>query len=475
MAASLSQQRSNLPRPRVLWAVAAVVAVLAGAFFIIGPRFQTTTGTLVVVVSGRAGGSLPSSTLMIHGNMQWVGLSDVSGAVPGAPSEREVLAVSVSVGAYDGVRLAGDTAAVSINVTSGQVEPLLLGIDSGHLIAGGAYAGNDEVNLGLGELAGKFVLMPAFDLVDQVGRPVDLVTTAGKDLVIAAFHTTCHEICPLYTALFLQLQKQLPARVTLAEVTTDPATDTAAVLAAYGQHVGAHWTFATGTPEALTAFWKPFGVELATGDTHVSTLALVDRHGYVRLVYRGVPDIGGAIPAELIPDLSTQGLRDLASHGDGWGTPDVLKALLLISRAEQPSPSAGGRAPGFTLTGTDGKKVSLADLAGRPAVINFWATYCPPCRAEMPMLQKRTAAAPAVQLVLIDEGDSAQAARDFLSALGIHQVALLDSDLAVGHAYGAVALPTTVFVRADGSIAFRQLGQLDDLVLVAQLSNLTTQ
>jgi hypothetical protein len=60
----------------------------------------------------------------------------------------------------------------------------------------------------------------------------------------------------------------------------------------------------------------------------------------------------------------------------------------------------------------------------------------------------------------------------FLESLGIKQTALLDSDLSVGRAYGAIALPTTVFVRADGTIAARHIGQLDEGVLAAQLTTL---
>ena len=77
-----------------------------------------------------------------------------------------------------------------------------------------------------------------------------------------------------------------------------------------------------------------------------------------------------------------------------------------------------------------------------------------------------------MRLVLIDEGDSSQAASAFLESLGIKQTALLDSDLSVGRAYGAIALPTTVFVRADGTIAARHIGQLDEGVLAAQLTTL---
>jgi cytochrome oxidase Cu insertion factor (SCO1/SenC/PrrC family) len=412
---------------------------------------------------------------MVHGSGQWVALGNVSADVPAAPAERELLVVALAVGAYDGVRLGNDIQNVSFVITAGQVEPLLLGIEAWHLIPGGAYAGNDEVNLGLGELGGRFVPMPTYDLLDQAGQAFNPTTTSGKDLVIAAFHTTCHETCPLYTALFFQIAKHMPAGVTLAEVTTDPGTDTPAVLTDYAKGINATWTFATGSASALTDFWKPFGVELATGDTHISTLALVDRHGYVRLVYRGVPDVGGSLPPALITSLSAQGLAELGSHGDGWGAPDVLKALLTIAGPQPSSASSGGKAPGFTLTGTDGRQVSLASLAGHPAVINFWATYCPPCRAEMPLLQRDAGPRSGVQLVLVDEGDSSQAARDFLDSLAIHQPALLDSDLSIGHAYGAIALPTTIFIRADGTIAARHIGQLDAIVLAAQISNLVTK
>ena len=403
-------------------------------------------------------------------------IGSVSGSVPAAPEQRELVALPVAVGDYDGVRVGANEQPVAISVVAGQVEPLLLGVESGRLILGAAYAGNDQVNLGLGELSGKFVAMPAFDLLDQVGDPFNYVTIAGKDVVIAAFHTTCHQTCPLYTALFAQLQKQkLPKKVLLVEVTTDPATDTRSVLADYAHQIGASWTFVTGSADALTAFWKPFGVALATGDSHVSTLALLDRHGYIRLVYRGVPDVGHDISPALVTSLGTEGLRELASGGDGWGTPQVLQSLLTINGPERVSTGSGGAAPSFTLTGTDGRRATLSGMLGRPLVINFWAAYCAPCRVEMPTLQSKVGAQAAARLVLINEGDSAQVARTFLSSVGVNQPALLDSDLSVGRAYGAVALPMTVFVRADGSIAARHIGQLDERVLVAELSSLSGQ
>ena len=460
---------------RILWIAAALVAVIAVVVLWAAPRVQPTTGTLVVVAAGRGATTLPPSTLMLRqGDGSWVTVGSISGRVPAAPDQTQLMASALPVGVYDHVRLGDDAYSVTVEVSAGHVEPLLLGIAEGRLVAGAVYAGNDDVNLGLGELSGRFVAMPAFALVDQAGGPFNLAAIAGKDVVIAAFHTTCHETCPLYTALYLQLAKRVPATVQLVEVTTDPATDTPTVLAQYAKGVGAGWTFATGTAAQVASFWRPFGVDLATGDTHTSTLALVDRHGYIRLVYRGVPKVGSDIPPSLVTLLSAQGLAQLASGGDGWGAPDVLRALTTIVGAEQSPPTGGGKAPAFTLTSTVGANVSLADFAGKPLVINFWATYCPPCKAEMPMLETAVPRAGA-RLLLINEGESSATASSFLAQIGLDQPSLLDANLSVGRLYGLSALPMTIFIKPDGTIDRRQIGQLDNRVLEAELSILVTQ
>jgi cytochrome oxidase Cu insertion factor (SCO1/SenC/PrrC family) len=457
-----------------LWLGAALLAVLAIVVLWAVPRLAQPSGTLVVVGAGRSATSLPSTTLSLRQGGSWSAAGSVGGNVPAAPDQHQLLVASLAAGTYDGVQVGSDVTPTKITITAGQVEPLLLGIDSGHLIPGAVYAGNDDVNLGLGELGGKFVSLPAFNLVDQAGRPFVPASIAGRDVVVAAFHTTCHETCPLYTALFLQLQKRVDSSVMLVEVTTDPGVDTPAALTAYAREIGASWTFATGSDAEVGSFWKPFAVELAGGDAHTSTLALVDRHGYVRLVYRGVPKVGNDIPSTLVTSLSAKGLSELGSGGDGWGAPDVLQALTTITAPEASPSTGGGRAPDFKLASTDGSTVSLSDLAGKPLVINFWASYCPPCKAEMPLLQTDVGKSRA-RLVLVNEGESRDAAVSFLRAQGIQQAALLDADLAVGHVYGISAYPTTVFVKSDGTIDRRQVGELYEGVLAAELSNLSTQ
>ncbi|HYL08345.1 MAG TPA: SCO family protein, partial [Candidatus Udaeobacter sp.] len=253
---------------------AAVVAVLA---LWMVPRLVPQTGTLVVVASGKAATALPSAAFAIRSGATWTAVGSVAGEVPAAPSARSVLSASLAAGTYDAIRVGGLTYPVSVTVTANQVEPVLIGLEGGHVLTGAVYAGNDEVNLGLGELAGKFVPMPAFELSDQRGAPVDNSTLTGKDVIVAAFHTTCHETCPLYTALFLQLSKRIPASSMLLEVTTDPTVDDPSMLTAYAKQVGARWTFGTGSAGQVADFWRPFGVELASGDSHTSTLALIDR------------------------------------------------------------------------------------------------------------------------------------------------------------------------------------------------------
>ncbi|MHB8611302.1 MAG: redoxin family protein [Candidatus Dormibacteraceae bacterium] len=321
------------------------------------------------------------------------------------------------------------------------------------------------MSLGLNELSGQLKPMPAFNLSDQFGRQFDNSSIAGRDVVLAAFHTTCRETCPLYTGLFLQLQKQIPPSVLLVEATNDPWEDTATVLRAYAGRIGASWTFVTGDPAAMSEFWKPFDVELSRGDSHRSSLALIDSHGYVRSYYLGAPDVGGSLPTVLAEQLDSHGQALLNSHGAGWGQAQVLDTLGAIGGLTSPSSSGEGQSAGFALGALQGNQVRLSDFRGRPVLINFWASYCVPCRVEMPLIQQLADQHPKLIVLLIDERDSTQAARNFISELQIRATVLLDSDGRVGDLYRITGLPTTIFLRADGTIEGRYIGQTNVQIL----------
>ena len=453
-------------RMRRLRVVALTFAVAAGA--LVGGRLllAPVEGDLLVLASARHPDRLTSTSIELHSPAGWttVGTSPARD-VPAAPQIVTVIEARVPVGSYDSLRLGGQILRVRINVQQTALVPVLVTVTAGRPLKNGLYAGNENVSLGLNELSGQMKQLPTFRLLDQFGRPFDNSSVAGHDVILAAFHTTCHESCPLYTGLFLQLRKQLPSSVILIEATTDPTEDTPDVLREYAGRVGASWTFLTGDPAALADFWMPFDVELSSSDVHRSTLALIDSYGYLRSFYLGVPDVGGGLPTPLAGLLNSEGLSLLQSHGSGWGQAQVIDSLNAIGGLASPTSTGEGQAPEFSLTALTGERIGLGQYRGRPVLINFWATYCVPCRVEMPLIQQMADQHPKLVVLVVDERDSTPAARSFIADLHIRSTALLDTDGKVGDLYRINGLPTTVFVHPDGSIEGRYLGQMTEQIL----------
>lgn len=137
---------------------------------------------------------------------------------------------------------------------------------------------------------------------------------------------------------------------------------------------------------------------------------------------------------------------------------------IFLSRAETgqttggpiPAPQTGFLAPAFELETLDGQIISSNDLRGRPLILNFWASWCAPCRAEMPALQ---AVAEAYRetglLVLAVNATSQDRPADvgaFVGQYGLTFPILLDREGQVGRRYQVQSLPTTFFIGRDGLI-----------------------
>jgi cytochrome oxidase Cu insertion factor (SCO1/SenC/PrrC family) len=450
------------------WLSIGALVVSVGGLGLVGGRLllSPVQGDLLVLASAPKVDRIAASTVELHSPAGWTTLGSFAARnVPAAPDTVTLLEAKVAVGPYDAVKIGSDVVPVRLSVQQTVLAPILIGVGAGRPLQQGIYAGSESVSLGLNELSGQMKQLPPFNLVDQFGRPFDNSSVAGHAVVLAAFHTTCHESCPLYTGLFLQLRRQLPPSVQLVEATTDPWTDTPNVLRQYAGSVGASWTFLTGDSAALTEFWKPFDVTLSTDDVHRSTLALIDSHGYIRTYYLGTPDVGGSLPVALTSLLNPQGQSLLRGHGDGWGQAQVIDSLTAIGGVASPSSSGKGQATDFTLTTLSGEKVSLSQYRGRPVLINFWATYCVPCRVEMPLIQRMADQHPKLVVLLVDERDSTPAARGFVNDLHIRSTVLQDTDGKAGDQYHIAGLPTTLFVRPDGSIEGRYLGQTSEQIL----------
>ena len=137
------------------------------------------------------------------------------------------------------------------------------------------------------------------------------------------------------------------------------------------------------------------------------------------------------------------------------------------------SATAGGgeRLPALRLLSSDGRTVTLTDFQGKPTVVNLWATWCPPCRREMPVLQQAQADRPDVNFVFLNQGESASKVQTFLVAqkLPLGNV-LLDSRGEAGSQLGHRALPTTLFFDAHGRMIDTRIGELSSATLNQRLA-----
>ncbi len=128
---------------------------------------------------------------------------------------------------------------------------------------------------------------------------------------------------------------------------------------------------------------------------------------------------------------------------------------------------AGAVAPEFDLPVLDanGKTLKLSDLKGKAVVLNFWATYCVPCKSEMPWLaglQKQYGAQGLQILGVMKDGDREKIASEFTKKMGVNYPILVGTEK-VEDVYGGISgLPTTFFIDRSGKVVARRLGQLNE-------------
>ncbi len=166
-------------------------------------------------------------------------------------------------------------------------------------------------------------------------------------------------------------------------------------------------------------------------------------------------------------------------------TPVVLLAGLVVvfgirlatGEPVQSSPLLNGPAPGFSLVDLDdGSTYNLSDSQGRIVVLNFWASWCPPCRDEHPALVAVANTFPEVQFVGVTHQDDPDASRRFLDELGRARTAryVEDPGSVVGIQYGIFGLPETFLIDESGTVVGKITGPADLVTLLSVIEAVQT-
>jgi thiol-disulfide isomerase/thioredoxin len=216
----------------------------------------------------------------------------------------------------------------------------------------------------------------------------------------------------------------------------------AAVLGARLVHVARHWeVFATEPLRALAVWQGGSWTGAAVGVALVTALA-------AKRTWKALPFATCAMAAFFV----------------AWGTVGLIAP-------HEPFPPA----PAVVLYDLERSPFAMSDRA-RPAVLNLWATWCPPCRRELPMMAELAKADPDVDFIFANQGERRETIQAYLQEAGLSlDIALVDTASILSRHYSAIGTPTTLFLNSDGSVSSSNIGEITKEALLGQLSALKLQ
>ena len=135
-------------------------------------------------------------------------------------------------------------------------------------------------------------------------------------------------------------------------------------------------------------------------------------------------------------------------------------------------PQPGEIAPDFSYTLADGSTRTLAGLRGKQVLVNFWATWCGPCRTEMPDLQRALAEHPNLVVLGVNKLETPEQIAAFAGELKVGFLLIANPSGDIPERYAAQLLPTSYFINSDGTIALRKTGVMDYQFMTNHLAEL---
>jgi cytochrome c biogenesis protein CcmG, thiol:disulfide interchange protein DsbE len=135
--------------------------------------------------------------------------------------------------------------------------------------------------------------------------------------------------------------------------------------------------------------------------------------------------------------------------------------------------AVGSTAPDFVLRDLDGNDVALSDYRGKPLLINFWATWCPPCRQELPLIQRTYEAnIGAFEVLGVDVREEPVRVRLMVSEFSLTYNTVLDTDGKVAISYKATSFPTSFFLDKNGVIKSIRIGELTETTMRGEVAKI---
>ncbi len=154
--------------------------------------------------------------------------------------------------------------------------------------------------------------------------------------------------------------------------------------------------------------------------------------------------------------------------------PAIIAPHSHILETDGAIPQIGHVAPDFKFVLADGAEIKLSDYRGQKVILNFWASWCAPCKAEMPDLQNvyMKYRDQGVVILAINKEEDLATVEQFATQMGLSFPIIANEDGDISRQYGALGLPTTYFINSDGTVALLRKGVMDEAFILRELGQL---